>query len=79
MRVTKPLLVPRHQWWTGGERRTAGTPYGNRTRVSAVKGRRPRPLDEGRTAVADQRMQAGYRDVRPWYQPLNHRSQNFFA
>jgi hypothetical protein len=26
----------------------AGAPYGNRTRVSAVKGRRPRPLDEGR-------------------------------
>ena len=25
-----------------------GAPYGNRTRVSAVKGRRPRPLDEGR-------------------------------
>lgn len=25
-----------------------GTPYGNRTRVSAVKGQRPRPLDEGR-------------------------------
>jgi hypothetical protein len=26
----------------------SGAPYGNRTRVSAVKGRRPRPLDEGR-------------------------------
>ena len=26
----------------------SGTPYGTRTRVSAVKGRRPRPLDEGR-------------------------------
>ena len=26
-----------------------GTPYGTRTRVSAVKGRRPRPLDEGRS------------------------------
>jgi hypothetical protein len=25
-----------------------GAPYGTRTRVSAVKGRRPRPLDEGR-------------------------------
>ena len=24
-----------------------GDPYGNRTRVSAVKGPRPRPLDEG--------------------------------
>ena len=24
-----------------------GDPYGTRTRVSAVKGRRPRPLDEG--------------------------------
>jgi hypothetical protein len=29
----------------------AGAPYGNRTRVSAVKGRRPRPLDEGRAAT----------------------------
>ena len=27
---------------------SAGAPYGTRTRVSAVKGRRPRPLDEGR-------------------------------
>ena len=26
-----------------------GDPYGNRTRVSAVKGPRPRPLDEGAT------------------------------
>ena len=25
-----------------------GAPYGTRTRVSAVKGRRPGPLDEGR-------------------------------
>jgi hypothetical protein len=25
-----------------------GAPYGTRTRVTAVKGRRPRPLDEGR-------------------------------
>ena len=25
-----------------------GAPYGTRTRVSAVKGQRPRPLDEGR-------------------------------
>ncbi len=24
-----------------------GDPYGTRTRVSAVKGQRPRPLDEG--------------------------------
>ena len=29
-----------------GPERT-GDPYGTRTRVSAVKGRRPRPLDEG--------------------------------
>ena|SRR5215471_5774775 len=27
----------------------AGAPYGTRTRVSAVKGRRPGPLDEGRS------------------------------
>jgi hypothetical protein len=26
-----------------------GDPYGTRTRVYAVKGRRPRPLDEGVT------------------------------
>jgi hypothetical protein len=30
-----------------------GAPYGNRTRVSAVKGRRPRPLDEGRVAARE--------------------------
>ena len=29
----------------------SGVPYGTRTRVSAVKGRRPRPLDEGDCAV----------------------------
>ena len=29
-----------------------GAPYGNRTRVSAVKGRCPRPLDEGREKEA---------------------------
>jgi hypothetical protein len=28
--------------------RVRGAPYGTRTRVFAVKGRRPRPLDEGR-------------------------------
>src|SRR4029077_20641978 len=28
--------------------RSRGAPYGTRTRVSAVKGRCPRPLDEGR-------------------------------
>jgi hypothetical protein len=27
----------------------SGDPYGTRTRVYAVKGRRPRPLDEGVT------------------------------
>src|ERR1700704_5411185 len=32
-----------------------GAPYGNRTRVSAVKGRRPRPLDEGRFEAATYR------------------------
>src|ERR1044072_9131870 len=26
---------------------TSGAPYGNRTRVSALRGPRPRPLDEG--------------------------------
>ncbi len=33
------------------EWREDGDPYGTRTRVSAVKGRRPRPLDEGATAM----------------------------
>ena len=28
-----------------------GDPYGTRTRVSAVKGQRPRPLDEGTNRV----------------------------
>jgi len=34
----------------------SGAPYGNRTRVSALRGRRPRPLDEGSavpTTMAD--------------------------
>jgi hypothetical protein len=31
-----------------GRLQLLGAPYGNRTRVSAVKGRRPGPLDEGR-------------------------------
>src|SRR5216684_5039101 len=30
----------------------SGAPYGTRTRVSAVKGRCPRPLDEGRAKGA---------------------------
>jgi hypothetical protein len=32
---------------------TDGAPYGTRTRVSAVKGRRPGPLDEGRWKRAE--------------------------
>jgi hypothetical protein len=36
----------------------SGAPYGNRTRVSAVKGRRPGPLDEGR-------WERGHIDLRP--------------
>jgi hypothetical protein len=49
-----------------------GTPYGTRTRVTAVKGRCPGPLDEGRPvfppegrnlpqAAFDRRHEAGYR------------------
>jgi hypothetical protein len=30
-----------------------GAPYGTRTHVTAVKGRRPRPLDEGRGIPAE--------------------------
>jgi hypothetical protein len=33
-----------------------GAPYGNRTRVSAVKGRRPGPLDEGRSLERGRRI-----------------------
>ena len=32
---------------TNAVNRLIGDPYGTRTRVFAVKGRRPRPLDEG--------------------------------
>ncbi len=40
-------------------RRRNGDPYGNRTRVSAVKGPRPRPLDEGAIgSAARQRCEA---------------------
>lgn len=38
-----------------GEKRRAGAPYGVRTRVSAVKGRRPSPLDEGSAVAGNQR------------------------
>ena len=41
----------------------AGAPYGNRTRVSAVKGRRPRPLDEGRARRRGRRRGRTYRAV----------------
>ena len=41
-----------------------GAPYGNRTRVSAVKGRCPGPLDEGRNRPARYRARrATYRDL----------------
>src|SRR5262245_31377933 len=40
----------------------SGAPYGNRTRVSAVKGRRPGPLDEGREK-GDGRARRTYRGV----------------
>src|SRR5690606_40730364 len=36
-----------------------GDPYGNRTRVSGVRGRRPRPLDEGATSGAEPRRNRG--------------------
>ena len=34
----------------------AGDPYGTRTRVFAVRGRRPRPLDEGAFLEGDRHM-----------------------
>ena len=37
----------------GSQPDSAGTPYGIRTRVTGVKGRRPRPLDEGGSAADD--------------------------
>src|SRR4028118_2137578 len=42
--------VPGQQGRTLGTRPRDGDPYGTRTRVFAVRGRRPRPLDEGATA-----------------------------
>src|SRR5262249_44719748 len=36
-----------------------GAPYGNRTRVSAVKGRCPGPLDEGRSVTTNTDTQSG--------------------
>ena len=49
-----------------------GAPYGIRTRVTAVKGRCPRPLDEGRIAIdrpeascrAERAKFGGYKGVR---------------
>ncbi len=40
-----------------------GAPYGTRTRVTAVKGRCPGPLDEGRHARADTRGLQGEPDI----------------
>src|SRR6185369_9164750 len=39
-----------------------GAPYGNRTRVTAVKGRCPGPLDEGR-GTREARAKAGYKEL----------------
>src|SRR2546430_282879 len=55
-RTNCPPLSADVYWTRVGRRRTTvsqvfeiiGAPYGTRTRVSAVKGRCPRPLDEGR-------------------------------
>jgi hypothetical protein len=46
-----------------------GVPYGNRTRVAAVKGRCPRPLDErdaweGLTSVSGLRYRKGFTTVK---------------
>jgi hypothetical protein len=40
-----------------------GAPYGNRTRVSAVKGRCPRPLDEGRNRLAAEKAAQSARHI----------------
>jgi hypothetical protein len=50
-KLTKSRLEPRPR--TGRWKASAGAPYGTRTRVSAVKGRCPRPLDEGRLRRGD--------------------------
>jgi hypothetical protein len=42
----------------------SGAPYGNRTRVSAVKGRCPRPLDEGRNCLAAEKPAQSARDIK---------------
>ena len=42
-----PIVAP--FWITAEYCEKYGDPYGTRTRVYAVKGRRPRPLDEGVT------------------------------
>src|SRR5260370_41723465 len=48
-RLSSAQQIPSHE--------ISGAPYGTRTRVSAVKGRCPRPLDEGRAKGA------GYREL----------------
>ena len=40
-------LVPDSPGISGSHTVRFGSPYGTRTRVTAVRGRRPRPLDEG--------------------------------
>ena len=46
-RVRRIIVDMKEKSPAQGEAFFDGDPYGTRTRVSAVKGQRPRPLDEG--------------------------------
>src|SRR5690606_11575800 len=48
-----------------------GDPYGNRTRVSAVKGPRPRPLDEGAVRSAASWRESARRGLEERTSPVN--------
>ena len=47
-------LVPVTPGVPGSYTVRVGSPYGTRTRVTAVRGRRPRPLDEGANGICNQ-------------------------
>ena len=50
-------------------------PYGTRTRVAAVKGPCPRPLDEGASTLSKAIFREGRKLIVPWPPDVNGRRQ----
>lgn len=55
-----------------------GSPYGIRTRVTALRGRRPEPLDERASLVADPGFEPGYPDSESGVLPLDESAQSHY-